>query len=68
MDDPKDDKDEGQDSVDKTEDEKKHLLYLYNKTYFRVIAEADVIVTSCHDAGTDGLYRHFRPTVAIVDS
>ena len=63
-----DPKDEDQDSPDTTEDERKHLLYLYNKIYFRVIAEADIIVASCHDAGTDDLYRHFRPTVAIVDS
>ena len=60
--------DENQDSLDKIEDEKKRLLYLYNKIYFRIIAEADIIVTSCHEAGTDDLYRHFRPTVAIVDS
>ena len=64
----KDPKDEDQDSLDKTEDERKRLHYLYNKIYFRVIAEADIIVTSCHDAGTDNLYEHFRPTVAIVDS
>ena len=64
----KDPKDEDQDSLDKTEDERKRLLYLYNKICFRVIAEADIIVTSCHDAGTDDLYRHYRPTVAIVDS
>ena len=63
-----DPKDEDQDSLDKIEDERKRLLYLYNKIYFRIIAEADIIVTSCHDAGTADLYRHFRPTVAIVDS
>ena len=62
------DKDEDQDSIDKTEDERKHLLYLYDKIHFRVIAEADIIVTTCHEAGTDNLYRHFRPSVAIVDS
>ena len=67
-DDLQDPKDADQDSSDTIEDERKRLLYLYNKIYFRVIAEADIIVTSCHDAGTDDLYRHFRPTVAIVDS
>ena len=61
-------KDEDQDSLDKVKEERKRLLYLYNKIYFRVIAEADIIVTPCHDAGTDDLYKHFRPTVAIVDS
>ena len=53
---------------DQVEDERKRLLYLYNKIYFRVIAEAEIIVTSCHDAGADDLYRNFRPTVAIVDN
>ena len=60
--------DEDQDSPDMTEDERKRLHYLYNKIYFRIIAEADIIVTSCHDAGTDDLCRNFRPTVAIVDN
>ena len=60
----KDPKDEDKDSSGKTEDERTRLHYLYNKIYFRIIAGADIIVTSCYDAGTDDLYRHFRPTVA----
>lgn len=49
-------------------EEEEHLLHLYNMTYFRVIAEADIIITSCHSAGVEELYSHFRPTVAIVDN
>ena len=67
-DETEDPKDEDQDFIDKVEDERKRMLYLYDKIYFRVIAEADIIVTSCHDAGADDLYSHFQPTVAIVDN
>lgn len=54
--------------ADPHEDDYKRFLHLYNKVYFRVIAEADIIITSCHSAGVEELYSHFRPTVAIVDS
>ena len=57
-----------EDSTDEIEDAGKRLLHLYNKIYFRVITEANIIVVSCHDAGVDDLYENFRPTVAIVDN
>lgn len=50
-----------------SEDDTNRFLHLYNKIYFRVIAGADVIITSCHNAGVEDLYSNFRPTVAIVD-
>lgn len=53
---------------DPYEDDYKRFLHLYNKVYFRVIAQADIIITSCHSAGVEELYSHFRPTVAIVDN
>lgn len=40
---------------------------LYNKLYFRVISEADIMISSCYGAGVQDLIRNFRLTVAIVD-
>lgn len=50
-----------------SEADQERFLYLYNKLYFRVMEEADIIITSCHSAGVDKIINHFRPTVAIVD-
>lgn len=50
-----------------SKEDQERFLYLYNKLYFRVVKEADIIITSCHSAGVDEIVDHFRPTVAIVD-
>lgn len=55
-------------STGRAEDESEYSLYLYQKIYFRIIAEADIIITPCHDTGVDEIYENFQPTVGIVNN
>lgn len=57
-----------QDNQDADEEDERNFIRLYNKLYFRVISEADIIISLCHTFGLQDLKRNFRPTVAIVDN
>ena len=57
--------------VETTEEESQNyedrFVQLYNKFYSQVLREADVIITTCHQAGAEVLIENYRPTEAIVD-
>lgn len=48
--------------------DKARFYLLYKKLLYRVIAHADIIMASCHDAGHEDLYLNFGPTIVIVDN
>ncbi len=50
------------------EADKARFYLLYKKLLYRVIAQADIVIVSCHDAGHEDLYLNFGPTVVIVDN
>lgn len=50
------------------EADKARFYLLYKKLLYRVIANADIIIASCHDAGNEDLYLNFGPTVVLVDN
>lgn len=57
-----------QENPDPDAEDERNFRRLYNKLYFRVISEADIIISLCHSFGLQDLKRNFRPTVAIVDN
>lgn len=50
-----------------SEAEKAQFHVLCKKLLFRTIGEADIIISSCQDAGNEDLYLNFEPTVVIID-
>lgn len=55
-------------SEESAEADKARFYLMYKKLLYRVIANVDIIIASCHDAGNEDLYLNFGPTVVIVDN
>jgi len=46
--------------------DKARFSLLYMKLLYRVIDDADIIIATCQDAGSEDLYLNFEPTVVII--